>query len=378
MSSLVFPDNPVNGQIYPPESIPGVNRYRWEESSSTWRLIREGGSSFTLSVEENVGLDILGTPEDKILTTIYNSTVNDSEQSVPVGGAGPLPASEWKTKNLVEVLDTILFPELDPVYVIPGLSLSSSAQGIQEVGSSLAQTLSLTGTKNDSGIFTSLSISRDGSQLSSVSNPAGTSHTDLPAQFGFPNGNNPNRRYTLAYGDTILVKVGETSWSGLAAYQGGVALKTSKGETDTRAPQVRSPNAPQAASDISSNLITIQGIYPYFWGKSQTNLTASQIASIIQNGQANKVLSPSEGTIQATFDAQAEFVWFAHPSSSTSKTRWFFTELNQGEINSSSFILPPVTQNVSSPQGFWSNIPYKIYVSGYLSNTSGSLQLRNL
>jgi hypothetical protein len=32
----------VNGEIFPPQSIPGVKQYRWEASSSTWRVLSPG------------------------------------------------------------------------------------------------------------------------------------------------------------------------------------------------------------------------------------------------------------------------------------------------------------------------------------------------
>jgi len=36
MSVLIFPNNPTEGQIYPPDPIPGVNQYFWDTGSETW------------------------------------------------------------------------------------------------------------------------------------------------------------------------------------------------------------------------------------------------------------------------------------------------------------------------------------------------------
>lgn len=36
MSVLIFPNDPTEGQVYPPDPIPGVNQYFWDEGSETW------------------------------------------------------------------------------------------------------------------------------------------------------------------------------------------------------------------------------------------------------------------------------------------------------------------------------------------------------
>lgn len=40
MSVLIFPDSPVDGQLYPPSPIPGVNQYKWNASASTWEIVK--------------------------------------------------------------------------------------------------------------------------------------------------------------------------------------------------------------------------------------------------------------------------------------------------------------------------------------------------
>lgn len=39
MTSLVFPSNPINGQLYPEQGIPGVNQYSWGAAIGVWVLI---------------------------------------------------------------------------------------------------------------------------------------------------------------------------------------------------------------------------------------------------------------------------------------------------------------------------------------------------
>jgi hypothetical protein len=123
------------------------------------------------------------------------------------------------------------------------------------------------------------------------------------------------------------------------------------------------------------NTLTINTLYPYFYGKSSTQPTAASIAASIQAGTATKVLADANGTVSIAYNANGEFIWFAHIG--TTKTKWYFTELNSGNIGNGNFINAPVTQNVTSPQGYWANTQYKIYISSGQTSTTGTLQFRN-
>ena len=311
------------------------------------------------------------------LNTIYNTTVSDSVESVTVGGATPLPASDWKTKNLVQVLDAILFPDLDPTYTVPTLTLSGNQSGTKEIGSTINQALVTVGTENDAGIFTVLNLFRQSTQIFTVNNPTGTLTANIAPQFGYADPNNPNFTYQLSGTDSYTVTSGTTSWSATGNYNAGLPKLNNKGVTDSRTAAVRSINAPQAAAGITSSSISINGIYPYFWGKSSTQPTANSIAAEIAAGTANKVLAVASGTVSVTYDAFGEYVWMAHQAAYTQKTVWYFTELNQGLIGPGNFILTPITQNVNGPDGFWSGVSYKIYISDGATITEGALQYRN-
>jgi hypothetical protein len=311
------------------------------------------------------------------LNSIYNTTIADSVTSVTVGGATPLPASDWKTKNLVQVLDAILFPDLDPTYTVPTLTLSGNQSGTKEIGSTINQALATIGTENDAGIFTVLNLFRQSTQIFTVNNPTGTLTANIDPQFGYADPNNPNFTYQLSNTDSYTVTSGTTSWSATGNYNAGLPKLDNKGVTDSRTAAVRSINAPQAAAGITSSSISINGIYPYFWGKSVTQPTANSIAIEIAGGTANKVLAVASGTVSVTYDAFGEYVWMAHQAAYTQKTVWYFTELNQGLIGPGNFILTPITQNVNSPDGFWSGVSYKIYISDGATITEGALQYRN-
>lgn len=326
-----------------------------------------------LTVEPNAGLSITSST----ITTVYNSLISDDVQSIAVGGAAAQSASVWKSKNIVEVLDTILFPDVAPTYTIPTLSVSGTQSGTKEIGSTLTQSLSLVAVENDAGAFTLITLSRGATQLASSSNPTGTLTTAIAAQFGYTDPNNPNYSYSLSASDPVTVINGSISWSGSGTYSEGLAKQNNKGVTDTRSAAVRSTSAPQSASSISGSTITVTGIYPYFWGKSSTQPTASSIASAIAAGTANKVLASASGTLIVTYSAVGEYVWLAHAASYTTKTKWYNTELNQGNIGAGNFILSPVTQSVTSPDAYWSSINFSVYISDGATTTDGALQFRN-
>jgi hypothetical protein len=123
------------------------------------------------------------------------------------------------------------------------------------------------------------------------------------------------------------------------------------------------------------NTLTINTLYPYFYGKSSTQPTAASIAAAIQAGTATKVLADANGTVSIGYNANGEFIWFAHIG--TTKTKWYFTELNSGNIGNGNFINTPVTQNVTSPENYWTSVQYKIYISSGQTSTTGALQFRN-
>lgn len=343
-----------------------------------------GGAS-NLSVAANVGLDLTA----EILSTSYNTLISDSVNSVAVGGAVAAPASVWKSKNIVQVLDTILFPDLNPTYTIPTIAISSNISNgtTLEIGRSVSPVLTATAITNDAGVYSNLIISRGSTVLSYSAPPSGSITGNLSAQYGYTNTNNPTRTFTYQYTDTLTVPSGTTSWSANGWYAAGNALLNNKGVADARTPAVRSTSAPQAASNSHvSSSVSVSGIYPYFWGieASNGNVTAADIGNVISSGVANKVLSSATGTITIAFNATAanigERMWFAIHNSATAKTRWYENELNQGAIGGpagpgANLFIAPSTVSVVSPESYWTQ-NYNIYVAGYAS-AFGTIQLRN-
>lgn len=325
-------------------------------------------------VAPNSGLAVSGGQ----LTTIYNTLIGDSVDNVPTGGAGATGAVTWKSKNFVEVFDEILFPDILPTYTPAVLELIASHSGLVEVGSLIAQQLTLTGTKNDAGAFTSLSVARNSTTLYTNNSLSATSAVSIPNQFNLVNPNNPNYSYSISYTNNFVVTPGNTVWSGKGNYSAGQAKKNNKNVTDTRTALVGNVNAPQASkTDLVSNEITVVGYYPYFWGKISlpSNVNNSYIASQIQNGDANKVSAEAAEDISIIFEANEEYIWVAIPSVYPEKTKWYNSSINNGTIDSNQFIHKLGETAISTD--LWSGVSFNIYVSSWLTATEGALIFKN-
>ena len=326
-----------------------------------------------ISVLPNSGIAIVSNQ----LSTIYNTAIADLVASVAVGGASTAQASAWKQKSLVEALDAILFPDKLPTYTIPTIVLSASQSGNREVGSSINQVMTLTGTENDAGAFTYLSITKAGSSIFNSSSLTAESAPNIADQYGYTNPNNPNNKYVITYTDNFTVTLGNTVWAGTGNYSAGSAKQNNKNVIDTTPAALRSTTAPQLASTgFSATGTTVTGLYPYFWGVSSSQPTAASIASAIAAGTTNKVLSSASGDVSATFNASAEYVWVAIQEDYAQKNTWYNTSFNSGNIGAGNFILSPAVYSVNSPEGYWTET-YKIYISSGATNTQGSYIFRN-
>jgi hypothetical protein len=281
-------------------------------------------SSFTgsnISISANTGLGVDGG----VLYTTYNTLLDPTiSMASAVGGlSGGTTVAQLTGKTFVSLFDELLFPTEPPTYTIPTISIGGVSNSTVEVGSNLTSNITVSSVKNDAGIYNQLRIFRDGTPILTDTTLSTSSATDIPPQFGYPDLNNPNSGFTISpspYTDsyTIPAPTGgnqftTTTYNADGNYLAGVVKKNNKGTNDPRTPLVRSTNAPQDSSNnFATSVVTYTGIYPFFYGVSSTLPNASSISSAIQANSANKVLSSASGTINITFAASSEYLWFAH------------------------------------------------------------------
>jgi hypothetical protein len=80
MSQLNFPDNPLNGQLYPNPCPTGVTQYRWDSSTGIWRIVgvATGVVPGTYGDSINVGqfsVDVQGNVTQAANIAIRNATL---------------------------------------------------------------------------------------------------------------------------------------------------------------------------------------------------------------------------------------------------------------------------------------------------------------
>ncbi len=132
---------------------------------------------------------------------------------------------------------------------------------------------------------------------------------------------------------------------------------------------------------------TVNSIYPVFYGKvasggappGGSRPTANQ--TLINSG--TKVLINSTGTVTLNFNSGTDdYFWFAIPASSTSKSNWFISSLNNGliggSVNPGGNLFPdPDVVTINSPTSLWTGVSYKIYITNFQSAVVVNMDLRN-
>jgi hypothetical protein len=112
----------------------------------------------------------------------------------------------------------------------------------------------------------------------------------------------------------------------------------------------------------------INGVYPWYWGKSATLPVAGQ--ALINVG--NKCVQENTNVIVVdSYNASGEYLWFAIPSTSSPKVSWQSSSsfTNCGTIPGDLFNSPTPPISINSLQGCWSGINYNFYISKYGTST---------
>jgi hypothetical protein len=293
------------------------------------------------------------------LATAYNSSIADGVVSVAVGGAPAAPASAWKAKNIVQVLDDILFPTiLASVGSAKSITLAvSGASGVLEIGSSIARTLTATFGR---GTILNGNGSTNANPL--VGDATGYTFTGTGITSTAQLGN------TLAF--TTAVVSGSNNWAVTAAHAAGTGdYFDNKGVSGTNLAAAR---ASGTATDTTS-APTITGVHPFYHFRSSSPISAAAMVTAIQNGTATKVIADSTGTLTIPYAPSAQYLAVAYPSTSTTKTRYFVTALDNGAIT---VVFQPVA-TLSVTTALWTQ-GYKIHTSsGALTNSAANIELRN-
>ena len=313
-----------------------------------------------ITVTSNVGIDL---STGSTLTTIYNTTISDTVESVAVGGVeAGTPASQLKVLNIVQVLDNILFPTILPsILTNKSVALTiSGSSGTREIGETIARTL--TASFNRGAI-------RNGDGTTNANPLVGAA-----TQYTFTGTGISSTAQTGSTLDISNVIVsGTNNWAVTVNHDAGTGdYFDNKGnvEDNLDASRVSGTTTDSASSP------SVTGVYPYFYLKSASPISSSDMASAIAAGTATKVVASSTGTLAIPYNVSAQYLAVAYPSTSTTKTVYYVTALDNGAIT---VVFNAVaTESVNSPDAYWSGVSYKVHTSkSALTNSNATIELRN-
>ena len=316
-------------------------------------------SSGTLSVLSNCGTGKVLTSDangNATWQTISASTYNLTSPSIFATG-GMCAGTVLTGKTAIEILKEILAPELCGTLTSPSVSISlSPATLLYEIGCSIS-TLCVTGTFNRGCInpqYCSASDKRSG--LANCYKFAGCQVVGSYACTTSP-------VTKCATGYTVCAS---QTWQVCTCYDAGVQPKGNAGSDFC---------TPLSAGVVCSPVCTISGIYPYYWGKVTDPGSRPAVTNSLVTG-GTKVLASSAGVLQINFNsASNQYTWLAIPETIASKTCWYVTALDNGKVNNSPADKYPDECQlcISSGQICWSNICYKVYMSGTVGAISATL-----
>ena len=315
-------------------------------------------SGATLSILPNHGVgkiltsDANGNGTWQIATT---PTYNLTSPSIFATG-GMCSGTVLTGKTAFEILKEILAPELCGVLIAPSASITlSPATALYEIGCSIS-TLCITGTFNRGSInpqYCSTSGFRSG-----AANTYCFSGCQIAGSYACTT--SPVTKCATPY-----VICASQSWGVCVAYDCGIQPKGNAGSNFS---------SPLVAGTSNIATATITGIYPYYWGKLTCGSRPAVTNSLVTGG--TKVLATSAGTLPINFSSSSsEWTWLAIPATIASKTCWYVTALDNGRVDSCPADKYPDECQlcISSGQLCWSNICYKVYMSGTVGAISATL-----
>ena len=376
------------------------------------------GSELTLSGQTQIatttGLTLVGDSSVNIPIQATGATNNfvltyDDGGVIPViklkessatGATGIYPYNESATttvgglvagenlynEQVVDILHDILVPTLYPTLTNPSISsfTISPSTTLYEVGYCASGSTGISGIT----VFNPGTINPQYSALSDCRSCGASGYTysafsiDYTCLSSLPTN-------TYWFGSNTIGLDSNYIYS-CVCYSGGTQPYDSSGNTYS---------APLVASATTSCYRVITGVYPWYWGTlsssgASAGVNRPSVACIKHEMTGNtcggtsggtKVVGTSTGTIEVIFGSTSDdYLWFATPTGSTSKTCWYVDALNSGIIGGAVsgggnlFPVPETVTGVTSVgTGSWTGQSYQVYVSNYQSEALSNMELRN-
>jgi hypothetical protein len=270
-------------------------------------------------------------------------------------------------KTFSQMFDELLFPTINPTDD-PGSLVSTTNRTYEEIGDTINVIVGSTFTQ---GTWTVVG------QSNRVYYGAATEYFySSPTIPEFSD--NLNTSYTF---NSYVVTSGTNNFPTAVSHSAGQQPVDSKGNDYSN---------PIPAGKLTDTTVSFTGIYPWFYGSSSAaTFSVADIVTDIENLYTNNPSSTTKSVTLSTNTITARYLnyqtstpmwcWFAIPSGSTSKTKWYETAVSNGDIGGTG--TNPFNAFSSQNVDLYINgVSYKIYAGGYktaYSNNSGYVELRN-
>lgn len=332
--------SPIDGQMLTYDSTTGL----WiNETSSV------PDATTTEKGKIKLAGDLAGTANAPTVPLVRYT--NATPTPTTIGGISS--GTTFNGKTMTEMWDSLLYPELFPSFTNPSNTFTFNSAGIFENGATIPL-ISFSATFNRGTISPAYGTSGF---------RAGVPETYMYTGTGLSNTTTSILTDSKSISNYVVVN-GSNSWTGAVKYLAGEQPLSSKGNPT---------NIPYPAGTTSPALsVSLTGLYPVFYLKSSSPITSAMMQTAINNGTASKLVVSSTGTITLPYNLSSQYMAFAYPATSTTKTTYFVTALDTGAIGG---LFPTLTTlSVSSSLGYWSNINYKIHTSNLLNNSAANIQ----
>jgi hypothetical protein len=232
------------------------------------------GVEVTTSGSDGILVTIDGGGSGGTYTNLDPTPINfpsDDDPNIPSG-------TTFENKTFPEMMDLMLYPELDPTLTAPSNTFTISPSGLREIGEVLS-TVTLSATFNRGSIDPAYGT--DGFR------------SGLPNTYVYTGTGTSNNASTLLTDtetvSTYTVLSGANSWTGAVSYNAGPQPLTSKGNNFS---------SPLSAGTTSAITRTITGVYPTFATTStigtltkqslQVMTTYIQVSMVAETGNGDK------------------------------------------------------------------------------------------
>lgn len=166
----------------------------------------------------------------------------------------------------------------------------------------------------------------------------------------------------------------------------GVDIGTINFTTYGQTQQWRGEADSTEATPFQSSNFTVTSYFPWYYGKvnapgnaGENRPTATE--SLVLSG--TKTIASSSGTITIDWDSgDDDYIWFAVPNDAPTKTEWYETVFNNGDIGGAVSVggnlFPDFdTVSVTNSSPAWGPKNYEVYISNWQTSFTENVEIRN-